>query len=141
MLKEITKRKKNVRLEYKEYHTRGRKVQKEAEKLEKITQSFKDLSVMAVGQLVDDEKKVVKKITRFLDENEDLGLLFDIEDVEKAIIEVKNYIDSYEEIHIELERELDKDYDEQYGECKAFQLATAWVKQAKLEIRTRKATK
>ena len=82
----------NGRLDYKLLSKTGRRVQlmnvNENKRLERITESFKSLSVLTTNKLVDDEKKVCLKIDRFIDEYE-FKLLFDIEDIEAGIAELK----------------------------------------------------
>ena len=71
-------RRENRRLDYKLLSETGRRVVNENKRLERITESFKSLPVMATNKLVDDDK-VCLKIDRFIAEYE-LELLFDIED-------------------------------------------------------------
>ena len=52
-------RRENRRLDYKLLSKTGRRVVNENKRLERITESFKSLSVMATNKLVDDENKCV----------------------------------------------------------------------------------
>ena len=71
--------------------------------LEKISEKFKQLSIMANEKIIDEETKVCLKIDRFIDEN-DFEFLFDIEEIEISICEFKTLIEKYEEIHVELKQ-------------------------------------
>ena len=96
---------------------------------------------MAAEKIINEEKKVCLKNNRFIDEY-DFELLFDIEDVEKGISEFKILIEKYEEIHVELKRELDDQYDVMFGDFAAkLKIMTDWVKKAKTEIKRRKIEK
>lgn len=67
-----------------------------------------------MAQNYDEEQKIVRKINRFMTENE-LDLLFDAKDIKEAIDELKNLLDSYDELHIGLKRELGEElYNENY---------------------------
>ena len=125
-------------LDYKQYHTRGNKVAKETKALQKITEGFEQLAIMSKEKLIDDEKKLSRKIKRFLKEYEDLDILHDVDEVEAAVAEIKEIIDNYEEVHIELERELKREYEGLYKDSKELILATAWIKNAKVDIKRRK---
>ena len=138
------KRREIPRIDYKELNATGKRVIKETRELEKLSVGFENLAIMASKQrqnLVDDEKKLVKKIRRRLDEYQQLSLLYDIEDLEKAISEFKDAIDSFDEIHIELERELDVEYSETYKDFSVLQEAKSWIHAARVEIKNRKVSK
>ena len=112
------KRRDKLRIDYKELNSTGRKILKETRDLERLSAGFENLATMASKDrqnLADDEKKLVRKIKRYLDEYQDLSLMFDIEEVEKAISEFKEAINAFDEIHVELERELDDEYSEVYN--------------------------
>jgi len=129
-------------LNYKVLHSEGKKVAKENRDLQKITKDFENLSKMALANLVNDEKKTSRKFTRFLDEYSDLSDLFDITDIERAIIERKGLIDQFEEDHVELEKELGEKYEEQYPNFNiSLKSMMDWVKKAKTEIKNRKVEK
>ena len=102
------KRRDKPRIDYKESNLTGKKVIKETRDLEKLSAGFENLATMASKQrqnLIDDEKKLVRKLRRCLEEYDDLSLMFDVEEVETAISEFKEAIEAFDEIHIELERE------------------------------------
>ena len=67
---------------------------KESKELERIIEGFKNLSVMAC-----EERKVCLKFDRFIKEYE-FELLFDVADIETAIIECRELLKSYEDIHL-----------------------------------------
>ena len=118
------------RLDYKEYHKTGKKVIKESKELNRISEKFKKIAIMAAEKIIDEEKKLRLKIDRFLDEY-DFELLFDIEDIEKGISEFKILIENYEGIHVELKRELNDEYDLKFGDFAAkLKKMTDWVKKA-----------
>ena len=113
------KRRDKPRIDYKESKSNvtGKKVLKETRDLEKLSAGFENLATMASKQrqnLIDDEKKLVRKLRRCLEEYDDLSLMFDVEEVEKAISEFKEAIEAFDEIHIELERELEDEYSGTY---------------------------
>ena len=96
---------------------------------------------MATAKRVDKETKVSFKFSRFVDEY-DFDILFDIEDIEAGIIEIKKLIDSFEGIHVELKRELGDRYQETYPNfAEKLKPMTEWVKNAKLEIKKQKLEK
>ena len=137
MSSEKTRRVKQ-RLDYKLYSETGRKVIKETKELKRIEEGFKNLSVMATHKIVDEEKKVCLKIDRFIDEYE-LEVLFDIDDIEAGIKDSKKLLESYEEIHLELKRELNDEYEETYKDFEIkSKIMTDWIKKAKLEIKKKK---
>ena len=138
------KRREIPRIDYKELNATGKRVIKETRELEKLSVGFENLAIMASKQrqnLIDDERKLVKKLRRCLDEYQQLSLLYDIEDLEKAISEFKDAIDSFDEIHIELERELDVEYSETYKDFSVLQEAKSWIHAARVEIKNRKVLK
>ena len=137
------------RIDYKIYSETGKKVAKEKD-LEKVTENFEKLSKsenyqklskMVASKLVDEEIKVCLKFDRFLKEYE-FDLLFDVEDIEAAIIEVKTLIDTFEDIHVELKRELDDKYEEAYPKfSEKLKPMIDWVKNAKIEKKRKKVEK
>ena len=66
------------RLDYKLYSETGRKIIKETKELKRIEEGFKNLSVMATHNIVDEDKKVCLKSDMFIHEYE-LEVLFDID--------------------------------------------------------------
>ena len=58
-----------------------------------------------MAENIDEELKLIRKIDRFMVENE-LKVLFDVSDVKEAIEELKILIDSYDDLHVRLKREL-----------------------------------
>ena len=96
-----------------------------------------------MDQIVDSELKIVNKFKRFFDEYE-LDVLFDVEDVEVGIAELKELTNEYEDIHSQLSRasrdagdDVYKDtYQEQYD--KQMLEIVDWIRRAKKSIRTKK---
>ena len=71
----------------------------------------------------------------------DFDLLFDVDDIEVEIAEFKKLIDIYEEIHVELRREL-QNYENSYPDFEGkLKVMTNWVMNAKIEIKRRKIAK
>ena len=97
------------RIDYKLYSETGRKVIKESKQLERITAGFKNLSAMASRKLIDDERKVCLKFERFMEEFE-FELLFDVEDIVAAIVECRKLLESYDDVHLDLQRELEDEW-------------------------------
>ena len=138
------KRRDKPRIDYKELNSTGRKILKETCDLENLSVGFENLATMASNQrqnLVDDEKKLVKKLRRYLDEYQDLSLMFDVEEVEKAISEFKEAINAFNEIHVVLERELEDEYSEAYKDFSVLQSAKSWIHAARIDIKHRKVEK
>ena len=127
------------RLDYNIYNITGKKVAKENRTLERLSEGFEKLAVMATEKLEVEEKKINRKIIRFLKENDEFTSFFDVDDIEKAVVEIKWLLEKYEETHLELEEELgDDQYKKKYENLQVPQLASTWVKNAKLEIKRRK---
>ena len=61
---------------------------------------------MASHKLIDEERKVCLKFSRLIVEYE-FDLLFDVKDIEVAITECRKLLESYADIHLELQRELE----------------------------------
>ena len=88
---------------------------------------------------VEQELKVVKKIDRFLEENDKLDLFFDADELYEAIRECREILQEYEEIHVELQNELHDDYEGKYKYFSEIrQNLMGWVLNAKEEMRSRK---
>ena len=119
------------RFDYKIYSKTGEKFQ---------TYMRKDLVDMVSS--IDEELKLVCKLTRFMNEYE-LSLLYDVVDVAEGIREARQLAESYEEIHVKLKRELgDGDYNENYsGYDTQISKITDWIRDSKLEIRKKKESR
>ena len=81
------------RVDYKIYNKTGNK----------IVKNRKGISIMASS--VDQELKVVGRLERFMIEY-DFSLLYEVVDIEEGIREVRNIVESYEELHLKLKLEL-----------------------------------
>ena len=126
------------RFDYKTYNATGKKVAKENRALDKISENFRNLAKMELEKLDVEDKRVGLKITRFTEEY-DFDLLFDVEDIKAGIAEFKKLIDMYEEIHVELKRQLKDNYEHSYPDFEdKLKTMTDWVKTAKLEIKRKK---
>ena len=94
-------------------------------------------------QIVDSELKISKKLKRFFNEYE-LSLLFDVQDVELGIAELKELTNEYDDIHSKLIRTStdagDSVYKDTYQEQYDDQMSEIekWIKQAKQDIKAKK---
>ena len=98
--------------------------------------------ILAMASSVDKELSVVCRLERFLIEY-DLRLLYEVGDIEEGIKEVCDIVESYEELHLRLKRELGTlSYEETYPEYEdRIKCVTDWIRSAKSEIRTKKEEK
>ena len=114
------------RFDYKRYNSEGIKVPKIV------------FSEMA-SPLVDNEEKLRRKIYRHIREN-DMDLLFDVSDLEEAISGMRSLVNSFEDVHVSLRRELGSDqYDESYPDYdKQITNITDWIRNAKIAIKEKK---
>ncbi|MDP7406234.1 MAG: hypothetical protein QF495_05675, partial [SAR324 cluster bacterium] len=110
------------RFDYKAFHTHGIKVPK-------------------MENLIDEESKMHLKVTRFLNDN-DLDLLFGIQEIEDGIAEAKILSEKYEEIHVDLKREFLKtdhgaeEYARAYGNIEdRLKVILDWSKAARGELK------
>ena len=96
----------------------------------------KNIGIMST--LIDEEIKLVCKIKRFMTEYE-LSLLFELDDIETAIVELRVLLEGYQEVHMKLVRELKESYSEAYQNFdRRIAEMTDWLRNAKLEIRQKK---
>ena len=88
----------------------------------------------------DSEKKIASRIDRFLTQNADLSEFFDLDEIDGSIRELRELLESYEDLHIELKGELgDQEYSETYDEySKNVQKMEEWLKKSRTEVRSRK---
>ena len=139
--KALTLRPRKTRDDYRILGNSGRRVIKETNILNKIESSCPNSTMslnMALQKLIDDENRICLKIDRYFEEFT-FDLMFDIEDIEKGILEFREHIENYEELHVALKRELEDDYRTDYPNFDAtYQRLTGWVKEAKVEIKRRK---
>ena len=115
------------RFDYKRYNSEGIKVPKVV------------FSEMA-SPLVDNEEKLRRKIDRHIREN-DIDLLFDVSDLEEAISGMRSLVNSFEDVHVSLSRELGSDqYVESYPDYdKHITVITDWIREAKIAIKQKKS--
>ena len=94
----------------------------------------------AVPKNQDIERKLSSKIKRFLDENV-VSEFFDIEEIEGSAGSLRELLESYEDLHMELRNELgDSDYSDSYKYYdETMQKISQWLKDSKAEIRRRKS--
>ena len=119
------------RIDYDIYHKKGLKVLKDSGKID-----------VKMANLVDEELKIVKKFSRFFNEYE-VSILYEVQDIEIGIKELKVLADSYEDVHVQLNREIgDNVYKETYTDYEDQILkVTKWIRDAKLAINEKKARK
>ncbi len=88
---------------------------------------------------MDEETKISYKFNRFLEEY-DLDFMFEIEEYETAIAEIKGAVDRFEDIHIRLKRDMgEKDYSDKYPKFSdRLKLVTEWISTAKRNLRQQK---
>ena len=115
------------RFDYKVFNDKGIKI---------VKNTRTGFDIMA--NLIDQERKIVCKISTFMTEN-DLRLLFEIEAIEKAITELRSLMEAYKEVHFKLESELGDEYSTSYeGFDMQITEIKDWFRQAKLEIKRKK---
>ena len=109
------------RLDYTVYHDSGDKV-------------FKNRNIVTMSLTVDCELKIVCKINRFLDENQ-ISMFSDVDEVNECLDKMRELQQEYEDVHIELRRELgDDEYEKTYTEFqKSRDVMMTWLKNAKIE--------
>ena len=105
-------------LDYNIFHETGDRVYKSGRE---------DKTVM--DRKKDSEKKIASRIDRFLTQNADLSEFFDLDEIDGSIRELRELLESYEDLHIELKSELgDQEYSETYGEySKNVQKMEEWL--------------
>ena len=115
-------------LDYKILHTTGQRVYKG---------KTRDLINMERKQNF--VSKLDRKIERFLDENV-LSEFFDLDEIDTSVGVMRELLESYEDAHAELMRDLgDEVHAETYVEyAETMSKMTEWLKQSKIEIRLRK---
>ena len=129
------------RFDYKVYSEKGRKIPKESRDLERVRKGFESFAKMVSQELIDSEEKLNFKFSRLIEEYE-LDLLFDISEIEAGISEIREAVDKYEDIQVELKRELGERYNETYPNIsEKLKPMNEWVKKAKKEIKNRKVQK
>ena len=109
------------RLNYAVFHKTGDKV-------------YKNRNIVAMSLTVEHELKIVCKINRFLDENQ-IAELSDVDEVNECLDKMRELQQEYEDVHIELRRELgDDEYEKTYKEfSNSRDLMMTWLKNAKVE--------
>ena len=93
-------RRTKLRWDYKKLHTDGVRMIKD-DGASAMSRSFSGGESITIEQ----ETKVVRKMSRFLEEN-DFGLFFDVDELHVAIEEARNILQEYDDVHVELENEL-----------------------------------
>ena len=87
---------------------------------------------------IDGKLKLVCKINRLYKEY-GLDLLYDIPEIQEGINELRSLIESYESIHISLQKELGIVYEDSYPDYDVqLTLMTDWIVSARREIKKRK---
>ena len=127
-----------TRIDYKIYYRTGKKVLKESAKLEELANKLEKDLVMVENRLIDDEKKIGLKIVGFWDEYE-LDDLYGVDDINDSITELKNLKSGFENIHVDLKRELGEGWSPTYPKYDDdVRRMTNWIKNDRKEIAKRK---
>ena len=81
---------------------------------DRVYKGKRNICEMSVPKNQDIERKLSSKIKRFLDENV-VSEFFDIEEIEGSAGSLRELLESYEDLHMELRNELgDSDYGDTY---------------------------
>ena len=114
-------RRRQKRLDYAIFHKTGDKI-------------YKNRDIVDMSVTVELELKVVCKINRFLDENGSLEFS-DVDEVNECLDKMRELQQEYEDVHVELRRELgDDEYEKTYTEFqKSRDVMMTWLKNAKIE--------
>ena len=106
----------------------------------RVYKGERNLTDMSVQKIQDSEHKISSKIKRFLDEN-DISEFFDLDEIESSAGSLRELLENFEGLHIELKRELeDKVYSETYKDYdETISKISKWLKDSKAEIRKRKS--
>ena len=121
-------RKCNRRLDYHILHETGARVYIEEPSNMSISSALGGGSIT-----VELESKIVRKIKTFLEEN-DITLLFDLEETQIAIERARNILREFEDVHVELENELGcVEYPTKYPKYAETRTSMmSWIKNAKV---------
>ena len=95
---------------------------------------FKKRCISTMSITIEHELKTVCKINRFLDENQ-LSLFYDVEEINEGLEKMRELLQEFEDVHVELRRELgDAEYEKTYTEFKKSRdHMMTWLKNAKSE--------
>ena len=121
------------RFDYKIFNEQGIKVPMAQEGMSE------EIDLSEMDTLVDSETKLSYKLRRLLEEH-DLQFLFSVSDVETAISEMREAVEKFEDIHIQLKRGFGEEkYIELYPDFFArLKPKTDWIVQAKRVLHERK---
>ena len=148
---------KTLRFDYSEYHTTGDKVPlaipesgvTEVPLVSSLSISVEGLpsgkgpvgtntTTPIMDQNLDKAEGLRRKIDRCMSEN-DVDDLFDISDIEEVISQIRRLVDSFEDVHVVLRRELADQYSVQFPDYdQQMSDMLGWIKNAKKVIRDRK---
>ena len=115
------KKRDQKRLDYAHFDKTGEKI-------------FKKRCISTMSITIEHELKTVCKINRFLDENQ-LSLFYDVEEINEGLEKMRELLQEFEDVHVELRRELgDAEYEKTYTEFKKSRdHMMTWLKNAKSE--------
>ena len=129
---------KTERIDYKVSHLTGAKQAKEQARVSKVVERLDQALIMEDNKAVDEEMNLRLEILRFYDEY-DVDFLEGIDDIREGIAEIKDLTRRYVSVHIELQRALDDQYEEEYKDYDAeVKKMTDWVKLARTTISERR---
>ena len=122
------------RIDYRLLHRTGEKMSKE-----EVGNENSDPPEM--DDLIDEETRLSLKFTRLLEEY-DLTVLYDISEVEQALQEVREAVEKFENIHVQLKRGLGDRYVGLYPKfMDRLKPMTEWIVSARKDLRKRKVQK
>ena len=131
----------NPKIDYKVFHQTGKKVAKLDAQYMRLANRLDKDTVMERNQLVDENEMISIEIEDFFQEY-NLEEIYDVEDIEKCILELKALKKKYEGVHVKLRRVLDEEYDESYKDYDSVvKKMVEWIKEARKEISRRKKEK
>ena len=106
----------------------------------RVYKGTREVGIMSTQKLQDSERKLSRKISRFWEENK-ISEFFDLNEIESAAGFLRELLESFEDVHIELSRELgNEDYSKEYEKYdQTIKKISDWLKDSKAEIRRRKS--
>ena len=100
-----------MRFDYRVYNQSGKKVAKDNAQINRIVEKLDKDSIMERNKLIDEERKINLEVSRFWKEYE-LDQLYEVDDIKECINELKNLVKRFENVHVDLKRELEMTHTE-----------------------------
>lgn len=126
------------RIDYKIYDQTGKKILKESAKLLELSNKLEKELAMSENQLSDQETKLRLEISGFWGEY-DLDDLYGIDQISDSISELKNIKRRFENVHVDLRRNLEEEWAPKYpGYDDLVERMASWIKTARNKISERK---